>query len=434
MSFLRSGLIYAVANTASAAVPFLFLPLLTRVLSPDEYGLVVGFSLLITLFSAFSGLNVHAALGVLWFDRPQSLMPSYTGLALVLAFTSSLLVAAFAALLFFIWPGLISGITSGWAVLAALTAGANVILQCRLVLWQSQNKPLKNASLQILSCVLNIGLSLFFVLALGLGGAGRNEGIFMAAVLMALLSVILFCRVGDVRWQFDRRQMKDLVTFGSPLILHSLAGVLIGTADRWSVSVHLGTHELGVYGAGAQLGMVMGVLADAFVKAYGPWVYAKLASNDKQAVVGAVYVSMPVFFIIAAAVGSLLQLSCALLLGARYQEASSLLPWFMVGGAFTGVYLCTSVLFFFSARTALLSLVTSSAAICGALSTWLLSIYHGIEGAAIGYALTQALLALFTTVVAIKSFELPWNEPGKALRAWSVRVLPSLASKSSNLN
>jgi O-antigen/teichoic acid export membrane protein len=94
------------------------------------------------------------------------------------------------------------------------------------------------------------------------------------------------------------------------------------------------------------------------------------------------------------------------------------LPWFVLGGAFSGVYLCTSVLFFFTARTGLLSLTTSTAAICGALCTWQLVSYLGMEGAAIGFAVTHGLLALFTTAVAMKSFDLPWQQPRQALRVW----------------
>ena len=64
MNFLHSGAIYAAANIASAGVPFLLLPLLTRVLGPVEYGHVVSFTLLVTLCLTVAGLNAHAALGV----------------------------------------------------------------------------------------------------------------------------------------------------------------------------------------------------------------------------------------------------------------------------------------------------------------------------------------------------------------------------------
>ncbi|MDC8758879.1 lipopolysaccharide biosynthesis protein [Janthinobacterium fluminis] len=421
MRFLRTGAIYAAANIASAAVPFLLLPLLTRVLSPLEYGLVVSFSLLVTLCMTVAGLNAHAALGVLWFKQPAEQMPAFSATALALAAASTLLVAALVGGVLALFPALGSGVSAGWGMAAAVTAGAGVLLQCRLVLWQSQHKALHNAVLQVLASLINVTFSLVAVLLLGLGDNGRNGAIALTAVLMAALSVGLFLRSGELRWAPDRAQLKTLVLFGLPLILHSLAGVLLGTADRWTVALKLGPQALGVYGAGAQLGMVMAILADAFVKAYGPWLYAKLASGkaaDQHCAVGAIYTAMPAFVAIAAAVGLFLHLASGTLLGPQYQAATAVLPWFMLGGAFSGVYLCTSVLFFFSGRTGLLAATTLSAATCGAASTWLLVTALGSTGAAAGYALTQGLLALFTSAVAFRSFDLPWREPGKALSAW----------------
>ena len=106
MRFLRSGVIYAGANIASAAVPFLLLPLLTRALSPTEYGHVVEFSLLVTLCLTVAGLNAHAALGVLWFKQPHAQLPALTATALALAVASTLIVAAIVASLLMLFPDL----------------------------------------------------------------------------------------------------------------------------------------------------------------------------------------------------------------------------------------------------------------------------------------------------------------------------------------
>jgi hypothetical protein len=41
----------------------------------------------------------------------------------------------------------------------------------------------------------------------------------------------------------------------------------------------------------------------------------------------------------------------------------------------------------------------------------------GVQGAAIGFAVMQGLLALFVTVTAFRSFDLPWFEVPKAIGA-----------------
>ena len=433
MQFIHAGAIYAMANIASAAVPFLLLPLLTRVLGPAEYAHIVSFALLVTLCLTVVGLNAHAVLGVVWFTLPREEIPAFTGTALGLAVGSTVIMAPTVAAILWLFPNVGGGISPAWGAAAALTAGATVILQCRLVLLQSQHRPIPNAVLQFTASLLNVGLSLVAVLVFGWGGDGRNAGIVVANALMACIAIGLFIGARETRWAPDRAQLRTIITFGAPLIVHTLAAVLLSTSDRWAVSLKLGPRALGVYGVGAQLGMVMAILADAFVKAFGPWLYAKITSpdpDDKHSAVGAIYTAMPAFVCMAAVVGVVLHLISSALLGPQYRAAASVLPFFMLGGAFSGIYLCTSGLYFVSGRTALLARVTLSSAAIGASLTWVLVSMFGVPGAAIGYAATQGVLALLTTTVAMKSFDLPWGDPGKAITIWSRSVLGSLDHQS----
>ena len=420
--FIRSGVIYAVANIASSAVPFLLLPLLTRVLSPAEYGSVVAFALMVTLCQTVAGLNAHAALGVIWFQCPKEEVPAYTATALFVAIMSTILVASFICVVLLFFPHFIGEISAPWGILAAVTAGANVVVQCRLVLWQSQNRALLSAALQFCNSLLNVCLSLVAVLGLELGGVGRNAALAFSALVMAGTSVALFVGARELRWAPTSSQGINLLRFGSPLIVHSLASVLIGTFDRWAVSIQLDSTALGIYGAGSQLGMVMWILADAFVKTFSPWVYTRLRGDtleDRRVVVGAIYVAMLMFAIIGFSIGVALRTIAELLLDTRYQNALELISWFVVGGVASGFYMCTAALFFFRGRTARLSIVTLISALIGATLTWWLVSQLGVSGAAIGYSSTQAILALFVTITAIYSFgDLPWFEPRAALSAW----------------
>ena len=230
--------------------------------------------------------------------------------------------------------------------------------QCKLVLWRSQQRARAYAFAQFGASLLNMGLSLLAVLAFGWGAVGRNFGIATAALLVACFTTGLMLRAGELTRSLRPEHMRMLVAFGASLIPHALAGVLVGTMDRWAVSIQLGAYELGIYAAAAQLGTVMAILADAFGKAYSPWLYGKLSSahaSDKRRAVGAIYVAMPGFLCVALVLAIALVWLSGALLGPRYQAAGTILPWFVLGGAFNGMYVCTSSLYFFSGRTALLA-------------------------------------------------------------------------------
>ena len=202
MKFLHAGAIYAAANVVSAAIPFLMLPLLTRVLTPADYGHVVAFALLVTLCMPFAGLSVHSAVGVAWFNKPRTEIPPFNGMALGLIVVTTAMTAPIVAAVVMLMPTLAADLPPAWGAVAALTAGANVLLQCRLILWQSQSQPLKSAIVQVSASLLNIALSLLAVLSFGLGGAGRNSGIAVAAIAMAVVSAVMFVHSRDAAWSY----------------------------------------------------------------------------------------------------------------------------------------------------------------------------------------------------------------------------------------
>lgn len=423
---LRSGAIYVAANIASAAVPFLLLPLLTRVLGPAQFGSVVAFMLLVTLCQSLAGLSMNAALGVAFFKRSADDMREFSASALAVAIVSTAATAALVAAVLWIWPQLGSGITPLWGALAALTAGANIVLQCRLVLWQAQHRAIASAALQFATSGVNVALSLLAVLAFGWGGDGRNVAIVAAYMLAGLAAAALLVRGGELAWAPTAEHMRSLLHFGAPLVLHALAGALLATADRWVVAVQLDATSLGLYGAGAQLGMVMAMLADAFVKAFTPWLYGQLQHRQlsgRAAAVGAVLMALPGFLLLAVAVGATLHIVSGWLLGPRFADASQLLPWFVLGGAFGGMYMCSSAVLFYQSRTAQLACATLSAALVGGGCTWWLVGRFGLSGGAAGYALTQGLLATLTAMMAIRHSDLPWGAPRAALLAWRQAIL-----------
>lgn len=428
MSATRAGTVYLAANLASAGVPFLLLPLLTRVLPPQEFGAVVNFMLLMAASSAFAGLSVHGALGVAWFrEQPQDLA-RLVGTALAVAVASTLLMAFLLACIVAALGSDQLGFGPGLAALSAVAAGANVLLQCRLVLWQSAQRPWPNAVTQVIGSAVNVSLSIIGVLVLAWGGVGRMAGVAGSSVIMAVAAVVLLAMAGQVRFELRRRDFVALVAFGAPLIPHAVAGIMLSTADRFVVSARLGTESLGTYGAAAQIGAVMAIVADAFVKALNPWLYARLQSAqpyEALRAVGAIYLSIPGFFGLALMVGVVLILAGPLMLGPEYRDAIDVIPWFVVGGAFSGMYLAVSGLYFFHGRTAMLSIVSFPSALLGVLATIALVALCGVRGAAAGYALTQAILAIAAWTVARHAFALPWRRPAAALAAWRHGTAPA---------
>jgi len=214
--------------------------------------------------------------------------------------------------------------------------------------------------------------------------------------------------------------VRSLLRFGLPLAPHVLAGALLASADRFTVSARLGPDALGIYGAAAQLGMMMNVLGDTLVKVFSPWMFAQMAKRFCRArlrIVGATYVLIPVWIAVALVLWLGILAVGPALLGPRFQDATGLALFFLLGGAMTSIYLNIAGLFFFTSRTEWLSIATvCSAAIAVGLAI-VLTKRFGAAGAAAAYLGAQTTQLALSWLLSTRVQPMPWHRPWLAVRA-----------------
>jgi O-antigen/teichoic acid export membrane protein len=412
---LRSGAIYGLANVLAAGVPFLLLPILTRALTPAQYGEVISFYMLVAVSGSVAGLSLQAAVGVRWLDTARGDPGRYTASAMLLVVLSTALAALLASAL-----APLAGVELSVAIcsLAAVMAGSNVLQGIRFAVWQSCERPLQAATLQVSSAVLNIALSLLAVLALQMGGRGRILGATIAIVMVALVGAWLLIRERSAtRPSFV--DLRALLRFGLPLTPHTLAGALLVNADRFAVSTQLGSGALGIYGTAAQLGMVINVIADAAIKAYSPSMYRLLSRNTARSrlrVVAITYLSIPVWLLVAGVLWAAFFLLGRWLLGDRYLDAIELSVWFLLGGALTGVYLNIAGLFFFTGKTEWVSVATVSASVVAMLLAPYAVSSSALIGGGVAYLCAQFAMLTAAWVLSRQIQPMPWGHPVLALR------------------
>ena len=415
---IRAGAIYGVANVVSAGVPFFLLPILTRALSPADYGMVINFFLLVTLSTSLAGLSVHGAVSIDWFKRDEMDFPRMVGTALALA-SGSTLVCGVLLLVCALLLKLPLDLPIRFWFLAAANAGATVIIGIRAALWQSQGNAFRAASLQVVAAVLNVGFSLVCVFAFALGGEGRIYGSVASAVLCASIAAWLLFANGDARWAAATGDLRRLLRYGVPLIPHALASALIVTADRFSISSLLGRDALGIYGTAAQIGMAMTILGDALVKAGSPWMFGQLATKSTRSrlrVVGATYALVPFWLLIALVLWLAFKATGAWLLGAQFAPAIDLSIWFLAGGAVSAIYFNIAGLFFFTSKTEWISLATLATAMIAVALAPPLTRAYGLTGGALAFLLVQLCALLACWLLSVWIQPMPWHRPKLALR------------------
>ncbi|WP_020675718.1 lipopolysaccharide biosynthesis protein [Geopsychrobacter electrodiphilus] len=409
-SLLQNAAVYSFSNILNAAIPFLLLPILTRVLLPADYGVIAMFNATLGVLGAFTGLSVHGAVNVRFIDRESIDFPRYVGSCLCVLLLSTLATLVVVAL--FMKP--LSDFTAVppiWLIWAVLASGFNFLIQVRLGIWLMAKKPLAYGTFQVLLSLLNVSLSLGFVILLRQGYEGRLLGQIIALALFALIALFSLSRGKWVAFRPSIPYMREALAFGVPLVPHVIGGVLLGLADRFIINKALGLEAAGIYMVAAQIGMGIGLLADAFNKSFVPWLYEQLKSGGQAAMQRIVRGSWLYFGIAlgsASVVAILSYWIVSIVAGPKYIDAAEVLAWLAFGQAFNGMYLMVTNYIFYARKTKILPWVTLFSGCAGLALTWVVVPVYGIIGAGASFAIAMFLRFLLTWALSHRIWPMPW--------------------------
>lgn len=402
--------IYTISNFAVAGVPFLLLPVLTRVLDPASYGVVAMFSMVVAFISIFVGLNVHGAISVRYLDNSKFDIPTYVSSSLAILTISTVLMLLFIS----VAGNTLSDLTAipvKWLYIAVLVAFFQFVVQVLLALWQASKKPVRYGVMRLSHALLDGCGSITFVVVLTLSWQGRITGMLAAWIFVAIVAAYYLIREGWLAKSVETAYVKDALSYGGPLIPHAVGGGLLGMADRFMINNLLDVSSTGIYVVAVQLGLILGMLADSFNKAFAPWLMEKLVgiSPDLQGrVVRFTYAYFFAIIILALIGGIIGPLILPLLVGPEFQLAGDILIYIMIGNAFMGMYYMITNYIFFSRRTGLLSALTITVGALTVVTSWFLIKEYCLKGAAIGFMLGQAGLFLGAWIISNKCVPMPW--------------------------
>jgi O-antigen/teichoic acid export membrane protein len=410
-SLLKSSGIYTLANLINSAIPFLMLPVLTRYLTPFDYGIVAMFQVLLGIMGSFTGLSVHGAVARQYYDRDSIDFPNYVGNCLYILGASTALIA----LVVWIFARPISNLSEfpvAWLWSVVLVCVGQFVVVVFLTICQVQVKPFAYGRFQVSLTLVNVTLSLFFVVSLGMGWEGRIQGQIFAYAIFATLAITVLIKQGWVRWSFRKDYIRSALNFGVPLIPHAFGMWAITMTDRILITRMVGVTDTGIYVVGAQIGMIIGILQDSFNRAWIPWLYDKLKREDpvwNNKIVRFTYLYDIVILILALLLAWIAPWFLKFYVGKSFVEAGQYVFWIALGYAFNGMYKMVGGYLLYEKKTFYLSLATFFTALINIIVSYFLIRANGPVGAAQGTMVAFLSSFLLTWFLANKCHRMPWS-------------------------
>lgn len=398
-NLFKSAGVYTLFNLLDKAIPFLLLPIVTRYLLPEEYGIYVLYQALIGFLLPFVSLNTDSAILINYFKLKKTEFNLYLSNG-VFIFAINFIVLS---ILYFFLKNSFSALIdfpAEWLLSILLICPMQYLTKLVKNLWQVKKEIYKYGFFSVsLTLFKNLLMILFIV-----GLEYKWEGLIISQLIgwgvFSIISLIILLNNGYLKLKINKPYIYDNLKVGSPLTLHQLGGWLGDLSSRLIISAVIGKEALGSYGIGATFGLIVLLLQDAFNKAFVPYLFEELKNLNKEKelkLVKITYLYNLLILIIGLGIGIIGYFGVGLIFGSEYESSKNFIIWLTLAYAFDGMYKSHVNYIFYSKKTYLLLLITLTTGIANIALSYFLVTNYGVIGAA------QALFCVYLT-----SYGLAW--------------------------
>ena len=400
-------ILVAASNALVAVVALLRIPLLTKTLGPELFGVWSMISVTISLVVPFCSVVLRTSLiRFLAAETDETRIGEDISSAYVLVLllggvvVALALAAAYPVLRFaFAWSSALqlAGLS---AVLVVITS----LQEIPLGYLRMRQRMGRFAVLLSVQSVLQIGGMAVF-LTFGFRLDGVLLGLSFAGMLLILLVALSIFR--ELGWHRPRlRVMKKYIRWGLPLAPNATITWIIHASDRYILAAIMGAASAGIYTATYQISAlatfllhaIVSVIYPRFIKAHGSGNIEQATYQIEQALRYLLMFSVPA----AAGLAVLARPLMSLLTSEAFADGASLIPLIAVGTVFFGVYQVVIYVVHAVDRTHLTMRLLSLAALANIALNLLLIPRLGRLGAGVATVISYSLLAAIAVVVTRK--------------------------------
>lgn len=392
MSLWRKSATYALGRVIGSFISFLCFPILTRLLSPYEFGLWQVTGLFASLFLVFFQLGMDQAL-----FRHYVLSPERSRVVVGTSFISVCLFSAVGIAMAVTFAPTLSSLFLGFNrsdlwVLASLWGAADAIFLLALSVFQAQERTWRYVIYDNLRA--GLGYTIAIILAIsGLGAQGVIIGWTGTTIIIVIITVLSII-FAHSHAGFDIKLWKQMFAYGFPIAINLVAIRLFTMTDRWLIARIMGYDYAGIYSASAK---VAGVVSIAILPIRTAWV-ARMFHMHKQ---GTLVDELPSIWrqlagglgIITCAVSLLSPELLLILAGEQYASGFVVIPFLAVAFFMDGIILIADTGVYIKGKTGVIPFFTLIAALSNIFLNLLWIPNWGLVGAGAASTVSYSALA-----------------------------------------
>ena len=282
--FLENFIFYGGLSMLQKVLPFITLPIITRLLiDPSTYGIADMFNLIISFGSALAVLGIYDAIFREFFEEKDNKeyqkKVTSTGMNIVLI---SGLIIMILVIIFrsFLGKKLLGNeIYSNLIVLSGVGIYLSAISSIVSVPTRLRNQRKVYLIRGLTFPIIGFGIT---ITSIKLGYT--YEALIYGTIGMSIISVISFYFINKNDFSlkiFDKKVAKELLKIGLPLVPTFLIYWIFNSMDRIMINRILGASELGIYTVGSKVASISQLIYSAFAGGWGYFAFSTM-KDEKQ--------------------------------------------------------------------------------------------------------------------------------------------------------
>jgi O-antigen/teichoic acid export membrane protein len=410
---LSESAVYGLGQALGRAAQLALVPVLTRVLSREAYGisdLLLAYSQTAALVLVF---GMDGALARHFYAEPDR--------AARVRMTSTSF--AFRALVGLLAAALVTGLArplaghllGGGAYVKYLLIASWTLPFTLLTLWSNEVlrvtfQPWKYIALNVVQTVLTAGLAVWWVVVMRVGVVGVLYGKLAADLVCSGLGLVL-CR-HHLRPVLRVDVLGRLLAYGAPMVPAAFGFGWLASLDRWWLQHTRTLDDVAVYAVAMKFYAVMGLSVSAVQLAYGPFAFARAREPGAPRLFAFVFDGYVAGASLMALLGAAFapEILAVVVPGGYAGAAAPVVPLVFAAVAL-GAYTVASVGIGLALRTPLLNLAAVGGALAAWAGQWVLTPRFGVAGAGWGTLAGYTTMAVCTFAIAQRVHPLPYRAP-----------------------
>lgn len=388
--------IYGLTGIASTIASVFLIPIYTRILTPEEYGVIALLATLFAIVGVVANMGMSSAIFWAYFKAQGAERKKVVGTSFISQTILPLLISGSMLLMSkFISKALFGNEDNSYLiVLSSITLFFNTGIMVPLALLRAEGRPANFVSINLVNLFATISLSVILVAVLRLG----LVGVFWANLIGASLGYLmgLGYTLKRIRLVFSKRWLGEMLRFGAPMMPAGLAMWALNSSDRYFLNAFSGTADVGIYNVGYKVAALVNLLIGALQLAYPRFVFS--IYNEKpnpqdyfKKIITYFYL---LTFTLALAVSIFSKEAITILTGSAFHQAYVIVPLVAFSYVGLGLYYTFATGVFVVGRTIYTTFAVLVAGVANLVLNYFLISRFGMMGAAVSTLASFILLAV----------------------------------------